>query len=298
MILQRNRVYELIVGDYKSEDADALLINNLQVRFEVSKSSSNRKRANSATIEVTNLSEEHLKTLQTDYIAAVFSAGYLDCGGAKRLFSGQVKEISTRKQGTDRVTQILMGEGYQELNHQLLNELVPPGKTVKEGFEAILKSIPGVDRGVFNGMNVNNPLIYGYPLMGTPREMLDELAEKYNIDYQIDDGVAYVHDSDRASSEKFEEAYVVSKYTGLIENAYYASGERTKSKKDKEKKQSVQWKMLLNPDITAGSIVKLEDTLISGWFKVDSLRHTGAWRDIDWFTEVQCSAIEKVVKNK
>jgi hypothetical protein len=127
--------------------------------------------------------------------------------------------------------------------------------------------------------------------------MLDELSEKYSVDWQIDDDTLYVHDSDRGNSEKFELAYVVSKYTGLVDNAYRTSGDVRRSEKDKVKKPSIQFKMMLNPDIVAGSIIKLDDTLIKGWIKVDSLRHWGGWRDTPWYTEVQGSMIEKVVNN-
>ena len=45
MILQRNRQYELIIGDY--QNGDGLLINNLQVTFDISKSSDNKNKTNS-----------------------------------------------------------------------------------------------------------------------------------------------------------------------------------------------------------------------------------------------------------
>ena len=57
---------------------------------------------------------------------------------------------------------------------------------------------------------------------------------------------------------------VVNSDTGLIDNAYRASGDIRRSKKDKAKIQAVQWKMLLNPDVVPGDIVRLEDTLITG----------------------------------
>lgn len=296
MLLQKDRVYRLTVGD--SLSGDALLIENtLQVSFDISKSSSNKNKTNSASIEITNLSKESLKLLDVDYPAAVFEAGYKEIG-MKRLFSGQITNVTTRKSGTDTVTQILMGDGYVELNHDVMSSLVAPGRTLKDVTEDIRKALPGVSRGVYNGTNLSNPVIYGYPLMGTPKEMLDELSSKYGLDWQVDNGVLYVHDSNRASSEKFGEAYVISASTGLIENAYRVSGDIKRGKKDKVKKQSVQWKMLLNPDIVAGSIVKLEDTLITGWFKLDSLRHTGGWRDSGWYTECQASALFKVENNK
>ena len=295
MNLQKDRKYQLIVGDYKN--GNGLLIENLQVTFDISKSSDNKNKTNSAAIEIYNLSDESLKILDTDYPAAVFSAGYSG-NGIKQLFSGQVSLVTTRKSGTDRVTQLRLGTSYTELNHNVLSQLTSPGRTVKDVFEDIRKAIPGVSRGVYNGTNLNNQVLYGYPLMGTPKEMLNELSEKYQIDWQIDDEVLFAHDKDRANDENFQQAYVISKYTGLIENAYRVTQNSDRSTKDKTKKQGVQWRMLLNGDIRAGSIVKLEDTLIQGWYRVDSLRHFGGFRDNDWFTEVQASAIEKVVNNE
>ena len=290
-LLQINRQYRLQVGN--SVTGEGLDITNLQVTFDISKSSSNKDKTNSASIEIYNLSDESLKLLDADYPAAVFSAGYRDIG-IKRLFAGQVTNVTTRKSGTDRITQIQMGAAHTELNHQVLSSLVAPGRTVKDVAEDLRKAIPGVSRGVYNGTNLNNAVLYGYPLQGTPKEMLDELSEKYGLDWQIDDDVLYVHNNDRANTENFEQAYVISKYTGLIENAYRTSGDIRRSEKDKAKIQSVQWKMLLNPDIIPGDIVKLEDTLITGWYKVTDLRHYGDWRGSAWYSDVRAQALDKV----
>lgn len=295
MILQRNRQYRLAVGDYKT--GNGLLIEDLQVTFDISKSTNNKNRTNSATIEVYNLSEESLKVLDTDYPAAVFEAGYLGTGGPKRLFAGQVTNISTRKSGTDIVTQITMGSGYVNLNHETLSDVVPPGNNVQDAIEKLRKAI-GADRGVYNGTNLNNEIIYGYPLSGTPKEMLDELAEKYQLDWQLDDGVLYVHDNDRAATEQFQLAYVISPFTGLIERPYRVSGDKRRSKKDKVKKPGVQLKILLNPEIKAGDIIQIEEGLLKGWYKVDSIRHTGSWRGDNWYTEIKGSSLEKVIKDK
>lgn len=292
-LIQRNRQYELIIGNFQS--GEALLITELQVTFDISKSPDNKKRTNSASIEITNLSEDHIRLLDTDYPAAVFSAGYLDTGGPKRLFSGQVTHVSTRKSGTERITQITMGSGYTALNHQLLSEFVPEGQNPKVVVQKFVKAI-GADRGVISGTNLNNPIIGGYPLSGTPKEMMDDFCEKYACEWQLDDGVVYVHDKGRPNNENFEQAYVISKYTGLIESAYRVSGDRQRSKKDKVKKPGVQMKILLNPDIRAGDIIRLEDTLITGWFKVESLRHSGGWRSSAWYTEIRATSLEKVVQ--
>jgi hypothetical protein len=292
-LIQRNRQYRLIIGDYSS--GEALEITDLQVTFDISKSPDNKKRTNSASIEIYNLSDEHVKLLDTDYPAAVFEAGYLDTGGPKRLFAGQVTHVSTRKSGTDRITQVTMGSGYTNLNHQLLSEFVPEGQDPKVVVQKFVKAI-GADRGVVSGTNLNNPIIGGYPLSGTPKEMMDEFCEKYGCEWQLDDGVVYVHDKGRPNNENFDLAYVISKYTGLIETPYRVSGDRQRSKKDKVKKPGIQMKILLNPDIRAGDIIYLEDTLITGWLKVESLRHSGGWRSSGWYSEIRATSLEKVVQ--
>lgn len=293
--IQANRQYELKIGDTVS--GEGLLINSsLQVTFDINKTSDNKNKTNSATIDIYNLSDESLKVLDTDYPYASFSAGYRDIG-MKLLFSGQVTNVATKKSGTDRVTQITMGSAYTDLNHTLINQLTSPGRTVQDVAEDVRKVLTNVNRGVYNGNGVTTPIIYGYPLSGTPKEMLDELSEKYALEWQIEDDVLYMHDNDRGNRENFEEAYVISKYTGLIENAYRTTGDRRRSKADRAKKQGVQMKILLNPDIQAGDIVKLEDTFISGWFKVGEVRHTGDFRGSSWYSELRCTAIEKVVKS-
>lgn len=293
---QKNRVFSLIVGNPKSGEAFEIQ-NNLQVTFDVSKSTDNKKRTNSAAIEITNLNPDQLKLLDSDYPAAALSVGYLDAGNLKRIFGGVVNHVSIRKSGTDVVVQLQLGSGYQELNHEVLNEIVPPGSTVREVAEALRKALPGVSRGVYNGTNLNNEILYGYPLMGSPKEMLDELGAKYGLDWQVDDDVLYVKNNDRANNENFNEAYVISAYTGLIENAYRVSGDRKRSKKDKAKKPGIQMKIQLNPDIVAGDIIRLEDTYITGWFRVDSLRHSGGYRSKSWVTEIKASYLEKVDKD-
>ena len=102
----------------------------------------------------------------------------------------------------------------------------------------------------------------------------------------------------RAENENFAEAYIISPQSGLIEIPYYTSGDIKRSKEDQVKKQGVQFTMLINPEVYPGMIVKLEGTEITGWFKVDSVRYSGSWRNGSWIQDVRCSAIEKINKNK
>ena len=291
IIYQKNRAYSLIIGDI--ETGDGFEITELNISFDVSKSSSNKDKTNSCVIEVYNLSKEKQKLLEKDYIAAVLSAGYHDTA-IKRLFAGQVTEATTRKTGTDSITQIRMGSSYTELNHSTLSKYVAPGKTYRDVLEEIRKELPGVSRAVYNGTNLNNPVLDGYPLSGTAREMLDEISEAQQVEWHIDDGVLYANDMSGTSTDNLTTSFIINKTTGLIELPYAVSGDRARAKKDPVKKTGVQMKILLNPEILPGSIILLEDDNFGGYYKVESTRTYGQWRSNDWYTDLRCSQKIKV----
>lgn len=292
IVYQRNRAYSLSVGDLRSNEG-WLIENNLNIRFDCTLTTNNKDKSNVCVIELYNLSREKQKWLEKDYIGVVLSAGYLDTS-VKRLFSGQVTEVTTRKSGTDIITQIQLGDSYVELNQKTVGKLVEPGKTVKDVISEIAKEIPNVSRTVFNGLNIQSQVIDGYPLSGTVRQQLDEISKAYNIDYNIKDGVLSAYDSDGTSTDDLTTAYVISKDTGMIDLPYATSGDVRKSKKDKKKKERVTVKILLNPEIVPGSIVKIEDVNFGGYYKVVEVRSYGEYRGGDWYSELLLEVKVKV----
>lgn len=285
-----NRGYKLIIGDYKNDPDNAALIENLQITFEVSKSISNKDRTNSATIEIYNLDEDTLALLDKEFIAADFHAGYENLS-IKRLFAGEVVQVSTRKQGTDIVTQIRMGAGYSQISLGVLNGLVRPGATGKEVYEELRKGIAGMNKGVYGmGANLNNPIIDGYPLTGTRKAALNKLSQETRTNWQFDNGVLYVSDVGSGWMKDESQAIIISPETGLIDLAYKVPGEGYKKKQDPAKVAGIQFQSLLNPELTPGCIVKIEqdDKAIDGFYYVTSSRFTGDFRGNGWFVECRC----------
>lgn len=291
LVYQKNRAYSLIVGDINT--GDGFEVTNLNVSFDVNKSPDNKNKTNNATIEIYNLSKEKQKFLEQPYIACVFSAGYENTE-IKRLFAGQVTNATTRKSGTESITQLQLGASYVELNHSTLNKLVAPGKTYQDVIKELAAEIPGVSRTVFNGLNIQSRVIDGYPLSGTAREMLDEISRTIDIEWQIDDGVLYIADKGGTHTDDLNTAFVISEDTGMIDRPYTVSGDIRRTSKDKAKKSGVQVKILLNPSIVCGSIVKLEDVNFDGYYRVASLRTYGEWRGTNWFTELRLEEKVKV----
>lgn len=301
--MQKDRVFSLTVGDYKTgngllienprKDDHGNLVNNpWQITFDVSKSADNkRNNGNSATIEIYNLSDSQIKLLESDYLEVNFQVGYKD-SGAHTLVVGNVTETSTVKSGNDYVTQLRIGEGYTDLNHNQLAKMVSPGKTVKDVLEEIRQQMPGVARGAYTGTNLNNPIVFGWRLKGSPREMLMKLCEAQNLEYNINAGVLNVSSENGLLSKDTQLAPVLNANTGLIDLPFYTSETGRKPKKDKKRRRGVQFKALLNTDIVPGKIVKLESKWISGFFRVNTARFSGDFRGNDWYVECFCSEVQ------
>lgn len=287
-ILLKDRVYELIIGDYKT--GQGIKVTDLQVRFDVSKSADNKRKANSAVIEVYNLSEQSLQLVQTDFLNVKFSVGFATTG-LKLLATGNVTEVRTRRAGPDRVTQFVIGEGYVDLNHQKLSAVVPVGKTVEDVIEEIRRTMPGVNRGVYTGTNLNNPVMFGYPLTGNPKIALAELCEANRLEYRLDRGVLSISDENTTPVKDLSIVPKLTPTTGLVETPFFASDKATKDKKDKTRKPGIQFQALLNAELSPGDVVYIESSSVNGYFRINHARYYGDFRGNDWYIEAQCSEL-------
>lgn len=299
---QRNRVYDLIVGDYKTgngiritggiPDADGAVNTGLQVTFDISKTAdAKRTNGNSATIEIYNLSRSSIELLQGEYLQCTFSVGYED-DGARVVAEGNVVEVKTVKRGTEFITQVRMGEGYSDLNHEKLKSLVSPGSTVESVVEEIRKQMPNVARGAYVGTNLNNPIVFGWSLNGSPAQMLRKLCEAHNMEYSVSGGVLNVSDENGLYTKDTVLAPVISEQTGMIDSPFHTTEQGRKMKGDKKRRRGVQFKALLNTECVPGRIVRLESDFITGYYRINSTRFSGDFRGNDWYVECFTSEVE------
>lgn len=287
---QKNRVFVLEVGDYTTGNG-IRITNPQQITFDISKSSDNkRNNGNSASIEIYNLSDSQIKLLESEYLQCKLSLGYEDTG-SQLVVEGNVTETSTVKSGDEYVTQIRIGEGYTALNHQDLATVVSPGKKVSDVLEEIRQQMPGVSRGAYTGTNLNNPIVFGWRLKGSPKEMLMKLCEAQGLEYNISGGVLNVSDENGLLSKDTLLAPVLNRMTGLIDLPFYTSETGRKQAKDKKRRRGVQFKALLNTEIVPGKIVKLESKWIEGYYRVNTARFSGDFRGNEWSVECFCSEV-------
>lgn len=294
--VQINRWFELTIGDGKTFEA-IVITPPMYLNFSVEKSSTALRKQNTGEIQIYNLPESSLTLLEGDYPVAFLKVGYKD-GDVITILKGEVVSVSTRKQGPDKVTQLLLGSGYVELNHKTIKKVVPEGKTVKEVIEALQTEMTGISKGVFSGFNIHNKVLYGYSMSGTARQTLDNICRTYHLDYNIDDDTLYVHDADGTIDENYSLAPVIDETSGLIDLPYETKVNVGKAKKSIDNKGGVHFKILLNPTLQAGSIIRLESPTVTGWYKISDLRHYGGNRTNDWYTECKCEDKTRIDENQ
>lgn len=306
MKLQRGRIYSLIVGS----EGDAVEINNLEIKFKVVKTSSNRDKTNTAYVEIYNLSENRRKALEAQYVGVSLKVGYSDADLVS-LFQGQVVNINTKKitpilserKGADIITKLEITELFETMNAPTTTKIVPAGKKIKDVILEIIKDIPEITQREIKGKNVERGLPDGYPISGTPRRVLDNISRDYNIEWQIDQGVLYITDKDKSFVEDVGAVPKFGEMSGLIERPEYINEDakrlrqarkaeesgKQKPKPKNPRPNALKFKVLLNASIIAGSIINLEFGDLSGYYKVDEVTHEGSFRDDEWYSTLICS---------
>jgi len=282
-MIQFNRNYELRIGD--AESGEGVLIKDLQIKFTIKKVVNNNKKTDECSVDIVNLSDEHLALIQVEYPVLALSCGY--DGNLVEIFRGDITTEETQKRGTDRVTRITASPRYTDLNHILMSELIPDGGTVEDGIEKIRKQT-SIAKGVYKGEQLSQIITYGYPLVGTPRQMLDQVCNAYKLDWKIEGDALYINAVDTVDTEIKNLAPVISAKTGLLDAPYQFKGSEGQSKDDPAKRKGLRFKALINPTVVPGSLVKVVHKDTDSFYRVDEVTYKGDYRGNSWEMECVC----------
>lgn len=289
MILQRDRNYVLVVGVPGKGEIE---ITGLHITFQIKKSSDNKKKGNQASVSIYNLAEDKRKVLEATNVPVRLDVGYLDTG-LHELFHGESTDIVTTRRGEDIVTTVTLDAAYTGLNHRLISKLAAPGSTVEDIVRNLAISMPDVARTKFSGKGLKQKAVDGYPMSGTPRQILTELCDAFGLEWQIDSGILYVTDVVESFMTN-SQAFVINEMSGLIERPEVTEVEKQRKKGDKKKKgrKGLQIKLLLNPILQAGGLIKLEYGDLSGMYKIIDIQHEGEIYGSNWMTTITVGSKE------
>lgn len=254
----------------------------LHIAFSIEKSTS--ETANTARIQVWNLSPENLKVLDTEDCVIELQAGYES--HVALILVGNVVTSVTQADGADRVTEIEVVDGRVALRDTYLS-LSYSGKTeTKPLFDAIAAEM-GVSV-VYSAGCIFPSLPNGYSFIGAAKDALTKLCQASGLTWSIQNGVLQIRLPNEPVSVK---AYLLSPDTGLLDVPKRITlAPETDSSKDAASTNNqigYEVRYLLNGAIGVNDYVRLESKIVRGYFRVYKLAMDGDNQQGEWTCTAQ-----------
>lgn len=262
-----------------------LRIDGLSTSFDVVKSLS-AKTPNTAEIRIWNLNADHRKQLQElEKVYVSIEAGYES--GTSLVFRGDLRDVSTRRDGAEWVTTITSDSGRRARKQRIVKSFAP-GTSISDVLDhaakamglrignTALKTVSAKIAGTQAGQFFN-----GYALAGTLGDEMDRLAKSTGLEWSVQDDELQFLDRGRPLAQ---EGVLLTPETGLI-----GSPERGN-------KGTTEVRCLMIRDLQPGRRVKIVSKHVSGIFRIETTKHRGGSAEKEWYVDLEVKSEERKKK--
>lgn len=191
------------IGQTSTENPHAL-----HISFSVEKSTS--ETANTAKVQIWNLSPANLNILDTKDCAIELQAGYAN--HIALILAGNVVTSSTEMDGADRMTEIEVVDGRVALRDTYISISRSGKVNSKEVFDQIAGEM-GVSVVYSKGCKFKT-LPHGFSYVGAAKTALKKLCKTCGLKWSIQNSVLQIRKPNEAITTR---AYLLSPDTGLLE---------------------------------------------------------------------------------
>jgi hypothetical protein len=208
---QYRRVCELQVGVPGASGGllvrDSIANPGLRMQFEVIKTL--RSKLNTALIRVYNLSPDNVGKIKGEFQDVLLKAGYE--GAVSDLFRGQIRHVSTYRDGNDWITEIDAADGDRDATTATVNITLAAGTTTTQAIQKITAAFKTTTVGHI--VVKERTRLRGRVLCGLATDHLDSFAIDNDAHWSFQDGRL---DIVRADSTLPTEAIVITAATGML----------------------------------------------------------------------------------
>jgi len=288
---QFNRLARLTVGQ---PSGDGVVIEGLKITFDIDKDLT--QHTNKSNVKVYNLASATRAKMERPDSICILEVGYSEDVGLRRIFCGAIIQSWTSNDGPDAVTELTLSDGQVAIRDSVLSV----GYSVGVNGSKIANDIAG-QMGLVTriGSDVSfSDYPNGFSFAGYARTALGKICDAAGATWSIQNNELQIIMGGGTTGIR---ALVFSAESGLVgsperivkgvkradsSTASAKKKKRKKSKKEtKEKKAGWKIKTLLAPTVNPGDAVRVESTTVTGWFRVESLKHNGDTHGKDWYTE-------------
>lgn len=207
MARQFKRAYELTITP---ADGEQLIIRDLKLIFEITKSV--LSFPNLGLFNLYNPAKATLSALERKFTKVTLSAGYAN--NLSLIFKGEVRNVFQGKTATDRIVTFYAGDGERDWQNATFNKTLSAKVDLRSVINDILTSFEEVTVGVVEGVNQVADKLRGQVLSGTSKDLLDQLADEYAFNWNIQDGEVIITPVDAVVREA--EVVVITALTGML----------------------------------------------------------------------------------
>jgi hypothetical protein len=261
-----------------------IMRHELMISFDVSKSISSS--ANTATLDIYNLTESHRNAMGKEFDEVTLEAGYMPPGGGSNvgiIFKGNIRDVAHKRSGEDIITTISCGDGEKAARKGAINKSYPKNTPVETVVNDIYSELAkeGVTKGEWKfpddmEKNFKRP----YAACGSCWREMNTLGRGKNFYWSIQNGAMEIIPGDGFIGM----VALISPKTGMIDTPTITDN-------------GIKVSTLLNPEIRPGRRVKVESSVIdlnatNGIYRVSECTFSGDNRDGDFKVDVTGEAVQ------
>jgi len=279
---QYKRRYDLSIIDSEN---NAVVIRELKIEFEIVKSV--LSYPNLAKISLYNLSKKTLALLQTKFTRIVLNAGYLD--NVSLIFKGDIRNIFQSQQGVDSIATIYAADGEKDWQNATFNKTFTANVTISEQINEVLATFKETTIGVIEGVPQISENLRGQTLSGSSKDILDNFANEYGFNWNIQDGEVTITPVDQPLTGT--EAVLITAMTGMVGSPTLTEiGADVTTLLNPRLLPNAAFKIeSIDTDVQLGNLYfrDIEKTTAAGLYKVQEVTFKGNSREGDWVSSVK-----------
>lgn len=254
----------------------------LKISFDIDKDLT--QETNKTVLRIWNLTNDtRAKIEKSDTLLEIY-AGYKENGGAVKIFRGTVIIAQTTDEGKDVVTELRLADGEIALRDSIVSVSFEPNADGRRIIETLVNAM-GLTLSFGENVEIGT-YANGFSYVGYAKDALTSVCNAFGCDWSVQNGIVQVI---MAGGTFASRGVVFSAPTGLIgspsriirskpsEDKETNKQKRRRQQKKTKPEKRAGWEIttLLSPSINPGDAVKVESRLISGWFRVEKVSHSG-----------------------
>lgn len=289
---QFDRIYKLTIG---VQGSDGIIIeagpktDGLNITFDIDKDLT--QQTNKSNIKIYNLASSTINKIERPDSICLVEVGYGEDIGLRRIFVGYITDVWTHKDSTETVVELELSDGQIPIRDCVVSLSYADNVSRKKVIDDIAAEM-GIMVRYAEGLTFTT-FANGFSFIGAGRTCLDKVCAGTGLSWSIQNNVLQIIEQGGSTKVEAVKLNVDSGLIGsperIVKGVKRIDKQKTRKVKKTKADKKAGWrvKCLLQPTLNPGDLVYVESIPITGWFKIESLKHIGEYRGSQWYTVME-----------